>query len=82
MLVVAKVRQGREKPCGKLRILSQPHSLLIESYECFSYEILCVGLVVHVSPGKSEKRLFPPLDKTIECCVLTPLQGDKQGPIV
>lgn len=77
MLIVTKIGQGREQPRGNSRVRPQSLALLIESHESFRHEIARIGVVLHVAPRESEKRLLPPIDQAIESAVVTALKCDK-----
>jgi hypothetical protein len=66
VVVVAKIRERREKPRREIGVGPQTKALLVQAHECGDHEVLGVGCVVNIAPGEGEKRALPPRDKRIQ----------------
>lgn len=66
MMIVAQIRQGREKPGAERGVGSQAQTLLIEANEGLGDQVLRVGFVLAVTIRKAMQRSLPPRDQTVQ----------------
>ena len=65
ILIVAKIGERSEQPRGNFRVGSQTQPLLIKAYKGLCDQVSRISGVLHVAPGKREKRFFPARNQLI-----------------
>lgn len=71
VVVVAQIGKRGEEPGGQLGVRAQVIPVLVKPNKCFGDQIICVGRVLDVAPGKCKQRPLPAGDQSIQRAIVS-----------